>query len=314
MKRVFLIENPVASRASERGRRRVLDTLRADGCRIEHARTSGPGDAERLAADAVAHGHEIIAVYGGDGTVMQAVAGMRGSDAVLGVIPAGTGNLLAGNLRIPRNPVRAAAVIASGRPRTIDLVRLETSDGARFFAVGAGTGYDAEMMAATTHRQKRRWGFGAYIGFVLRTAHRIERRPVYVTVDGERTRHEAAMAIVANCAEIMPPLLRLGPDVAIDDGVLDLVILETGGVWGVGMAVLSLLLGRDTRRIRRRRGTDVRIETDEPRPVQADGDLCGETPLRATMIAGGLTVMAPDDGSSGGSATRSGPCRASRSR
>lgn len=293
MKRVFLIENPVASRASDSGSRRVLDALAAAGCRVEHARTGGPGDAEVLAAEAVADGHDVVAVYGGDGTVMQAVAGMRGSGAVLGLIPGGTGNLLAGNLRIPRDPVKAAAVIASGRRRTIDLARLETSAGTRFFAVGAGTGYDAEMMAATTHRQKQRWGFGAYVAFVLRTAHRIERRTVYVTVDGDRTRHRAATAIVANCAEIMPPLLPLGPDVTIDDGVLDVVILEAGGVWGVGVAVLSLLLGRETRRIRRLRGTDVRIETDEPRPVQADGDLCGETPLRATMVAGGLTVLAP---------------------
>lgn len=296
MKRVFLIENPVASRASGDGRRRVLDTLTAAGHSVQHARTAGPGDAERLAAEAIAAGHDVVAVYGGDGTVMQAVAGMRGSAAVLGVIPAGTGNLLAGNLRIPRNPVKAAAVIASGRSRTIDLGRLETSAGTRFFAVGAGTGYDAEMMAATTHRQKRRWGVGAYVAFVLRTAHRIERRPVYVTVDdGERTRHEAATAIVANCAEIMPPLLPLGPEVTIDDGVLDVVILEAAGVWGVGVAVLSLLVRGDTPRIRRMRGTDVRIETDAPWPVQADGDLCGATPLRATMIAGGLEVMVPED-------------------
>ncbi len=71
-------------------------------------------------------GFNVIAVYGGDGTMMQAVAGMQGSGAALGLIPAGTGNLLAGNLHIPLGPAKAATIIAEGEPRTIDLARLET--------------------------------------------------------------------------------------------------------------------------------------------------------------------------------------------
>ncbi|MBS1269609.1 MAG: putative lipid kinase BmrU [Gammaproteobacteria bacterium] len=293
MRRVFIIENPVASRVTSQGMQRACEALERTGCRVTTVRTGAAGNATWLAERGVAQGHEIVAVYGGDGTVMQAVAGIQGSKAVLGIIPGGTANLLANNLNIPRNPVRAAGAIATGAPRTIDLVHLSTSEGSRFCAVGAGTGYDAKMMAETSVKQKERWGVGAYIAFVLRTAHRIRPQPMTITVDGRSHRHDAASALVANCAAILPPILELGPEVTIDDGVLDVVILNARGGIGAAWTVLSLLAGRETRRVRRIRGAAVRIETEEPQPVQADGDVCGCTPLEARVMPGGLQVMTP---------------------
>ena len=293
MKRVFIIENPAAARSTPRGLERVENTLAAAGCETAGAPTQGPGDATRIAADAVAQGFDTIAVYGGDGTIMQAVEGMQGADVALGLVPGGTGNLLAGNLRIPRSPDSAAAMIAGGERRAIDVVRLETSEGTRFFAVGAGTGYDADMMAQTTAEQKRRWGVGAYIGFVLRTAHRIHPAPATITVDGSANRYDAASVLVANCPEILTPFLKLGAEVAFDDGVLDVIVLEARGLPGVALAVWNLLLLRETSRVQRIRGREVRVETAEPQVVQADGDICGTTPFTATVIEGGLTVMAP---------------------
>jgi len=293
MKRVFIIENPAAARSTPGGLERVETTLAAAGCETASAPTGGPGDATRLAAKAVAQGFDTIAVYGGDGTIMQAVEGIQGADVTLGLVPGGTGNLLAGNLRIPRSPDRAAAIIAGGEPRTIDLVRLETGEGTRFFAVGAGTGYDADMMAQTTAAQKQRWGIGAYVGFVLRTAHRIRPAPVTITVDGSAKRYEASSVLVANCPEILPPVLKLGAQVAFDDGVLDVIVVKARGFLGATLAVWNLLLLRETSRVQRIRGRQVRVETDQPQVVQADGDVCGMTPFTATVIEGGLTVMAP---------------------
>jgi len=293
MRRVFIIENPVASRSTARGLQQVEDALSAAGHEVASALTEGAGDATRLAADAAAAGYDIIAVYGGDGTVMQAVEGVQGTGITLGLIPGGTSNLLAANLRIPRDPAKAAAIIANGAPRTIDLVRLQTAEGTRFYSVGAGTGYDADMMAETTTEQKKRWGVAAYVAFVLRTAHRIRPRPATITVDGRTERYEAASILVANCAEILPPFLKLGPEVAIDDGVLDVIVLKARGFVGAAMAVWNLLLLRETSRVKRIRGREVRVETDAPQVVQADGDICGTTPFTATMIEGGLTVMVP---------------------
>lgn len=293
VRRAFIIENPVASRSTPHGLETVLSVMNSAGWEVTSGRTEEQGHAAELAAEAVQRGTELIAVYGGDGTVMQAVEGMQGSDAVLGLIPGGTANLLAGNLRISRSPGKAARTITTGAPRTIDLGRLETSAGTRFFAVGCGTGYDADMMAETTTEQKRRWGVGAYVSFVVRTAHRIRASPVRITIDGRTDDYEAASIVVANCSMIVAPLLKLGADVAVDDGILDVIILKANGFFGATWAVWDLLCMRETPRVRRIRGTEVHVETATPQVVQADGDICGMTPFTATIIPGGLTVMVP---------------------
>ena len=92
----------------------------------------------------------MVGVFGGDGTTMQAAAALVGHETALGVIPGGTGNLLAGNLRIPSHPVRAARALLAGRMRPLDLGRMERVDGPHYFAVACGAGYDARVMAETS--------------------------------------------------------------------------------------------------------------------------------------------------------------------
>src|SRR4030095_6436827 len=104
--RVLLITNPAAARTEDVAVRAVVETLERGGWKVELAATVGPGDARRLAEQAVADRLDVVTVFGGDGTTMQAAAALVGTDVALGVIPGGTGNLLAGHLRIPASPAR----------------------------------------------------------------------------------------------------------------------------------------------------------------------------------------------------------------
>src|SRR5687767_15806599 len=112
-----------------------MSTLRGAGWEAEVLATGGPGDARLLAQYGVAEGVDVVAVFGGDGTTMQAAAALVGSDVALGVIPGGTGNLLAGNLRIPPWPARAADVLVRGRSRRLDLGRMSRAGETQYFAV-----------------------------------------------------------------------------------------------------------------------------------------------------------------------------------
>ncbi|HEX6106006.1 MAG TPA: diacylglycerol kinase family protein, partial [Gemmatimonadales bacterium] len=134
MVRALLITNPAAARTQPRAVDGVMRTLRAAGWEAEVLATGGPGDARRLAESAVAEGMDVVAVFGGDGTTMQAAAALVGTEVSLGVIPGGTGNLLAGNLRIPASPERAARTLVAGRPRPFDLGRMQRPDGLHYFA------------------------------------------------------------------------------------------------------------------------------------------------------------------------------------
>ena len=183
----------------------------------------------------------MCAVFGGDGTTMQAAAALVGSDVTLGLIPGGTGNLLAGNLRIPLSPARAAKVLVTGVPRRIDLGRLDRDTGSDYFAVACGAGYDALIMTRTRSEHKRRWGMLAYVATTLQFIGEIRSQQHQITVDGVEYDAHASMVLVANCGEVFPPLIKMRTGIAPDDGLLDVVVLRANGLGESVRAVWDLL-------------------------------------------------------------------------
>jgi YegS/Rv2252/BmrU family lipid kinase len=292
MARVLLITNPLAARTEPEVVGTVATVLRREGWDVEVVGITRPGHAAELAAAGARDGADVIAVYGGDGTTMQAVKGMRGTDVPLGLIPGGTGNLLAGNLRLPRDPKRAALMIARGRPRAIDLGRLERDDGAHYFAVACGSGFDAELMASTTTEAKRRWKMAAYVARAWVTMSRVRSVPCRITVDDRVLEVEAASVLVANCAEFIPPFVKFRRGVSIDDGLLDVVMLDAHGFLGSLGVVLEWVTGMTSSRIQHARGRRVTVAMEPSQPVQFDGEEGGITPFTAEVIPGGLIVMA----------------------
>jgi diacylglycerol kinase (ATP) len=297
--RALLIANPTAGRLRPPAVEAVLGVLRAAGWAVESALTTGPGDARRLAAQAVADGAEVVAVFGGDGTTMQAASALVGTGVALGVIPGGTGNVLAGNLRIPAAPARAARALLRGRPRPFDLGRVERPDGSHYFAVACGAGYDARVMAATLAEHKRRWGMAAYVATTLRLMPAIRCAAHRITVDGVEYAAEAAMVLVANCGEVIPPFIRLRAGIRPDDGVLDVVVLRANGLGQSVRAVWALLReapelgGVPGALAAYARGREVRVEAEPVEPVQLDGDPAGETPFTAAVVPGAIAIIVP---------------------
>src|SRR5207247_11309986 len=156
MARALLIANPAAARTDARAVTAVRDTLRHGGWSVEVLATGQPGDARRFAREARDAGFDAFVCYGGDGTAMEIAAGAVGSGIPLGLVPGGTGNLLAGNLRLPRDPASAARVILTGRTAAIDLGSVERADGTHYFGVCGGTGFDARLIAGTGPAARRR--------------------------------------------------------------------------------------------------------------------------------------------------------------
>jgi YegS/Rv2252/BmrU family lipid kinase len=253
------------------------------------------GHAEELARKGVAAGVDVVAVYGGDGTTIQAVGGMIGTGTALGLLPGGTGNLLAGNLRLPRNPVKAARVIVGGVLAPIDLGRLTCTNSVRHFSVGCGAGFDAEIMTGTTEVAKRRFGMAAYVAKTLEVLGKLEAVPHRITIDGKTRDVEATSVLVVNCGEIIPPFLRLKKDISLRDGLLDVILFSpTGYVESVG-AFFQMVSGRTNGqgRIQYAKGRVIRVEADRPQPVEMDGDGVGTTPFTAEVIPDGIEVYLP---------------------
>jgi YegS/Rv2252/BmrU family lipid kinase len=294
VRRILLITNPAAARTRKDITGAVVTVLEREGCRVEVAETAGHGDAALVARAGAEDGVDAVAVYGGDGTIMQVVSGIVGHDIPVGLIPGGTGNLLAGNLGLPKKPEKAAIVIARGRPRAIDLGRLDNLDGSQYFSVACGSGFDAELMAYTSGAAKRRWGFAAYVARGIQLAHRATPVPYRITVDGEGFDVDATSIMVANCRQFIPPFLSLAPGIAIDDGLLDVVVLKAKGVLQAAQVMWKMVTGQvDGDAVRRFRGREVKVEAHPKRLVQLDGEVGGETPFTATVLDGGLSVLVP---------------------
>ncbi len=297
MARALLISNPVAARTTDRVLGRIEQHFRGAGWHVDVRVTTAHGDANHFAREGLADGVEVVTVFGGDGTTMQAAAALVGTDVPLGLLPGGTGNLLAANLGLPANPLEAARVIVRGVPGRIDLGRLENAAGVRYFAVAAGAGIDARVMTETSAVMKRRWGTMAYVAKTLELLPRLKSHQFRITVDGVAHEMEAAMMLVANCGMIIPPILSLGSHVSPVDGMLDIVIVQASSVAGGVRAVWDLVrhakgtYGKDVF-IARHRGKEVAVEViGGVQPVQADGDAGGETPFTIAMLPAALQVL-----------------------
>jgi diacylglycerol kinase (ATP) len=204
---------------------RRVAILRAElgrrGLRATIAMTERPGHARQLAAAAVAERAALLIVWGGDGTINEAGAALVGTSTALAVIPAGSGNGLAGALSVPREPAAALAVALGERSRAIDV---GTIAGRPFFNV-AGIGFDARIAVLFNQRAKGTRGRWPYIVIGVREGCRYCAREYRVQLDAERQQVRALLMTFANGSEYGMGA-RIAPKAQLDDGLLDAVIVE----------------------------------------------------------------------------------------
>src|SRR5689334_16537226 len=165
-RKAILISNPKTGRYASRRRpvQELAAQLESLGIKIDLKLTQRPGDATEIAARAASNGTSDVIVAGGDGTINEAIQGLAGTNARLAIIPRGTGNVLARELKLPLDNEQATAVVARGHARRIHLgVATEEATGtSRLFVLMAGIGLDASVVQRTPPRLKKRIGRGAF--------------------------------------------------------------------------------------------------------------------------------------------------------
>lgn len=207
MRRVVFFVNPMLAL---RGRRvaaveRCAEMLREEGCAAEIRETRSGSAAGKQAREAVENGFDTVFACGGDGTLFQILQGIAGSNAALGVIPLGTGNVLARNLRLPRDPMAAMQAQWKAEAAEIPLGDIVCSDAngceqSWYFTIAAGIGIHAAVMnIAPSGRSKRLWGRGAYYsgGIRLLLRHAIQPFEVELTGADGRVREFRACELLA---------------------------------------------------------------------------------------------------------------------
>jgi diacylglycerol kinase (ATP) len=291
-RRFFLIFNPTAGTSQRTAVERVVGAIRLSGGSVVWSNAT-TADAAREEARIAARGgaYDCVLAAGGDGTIRQAAIAVADTATPLGVIPLGTGNVLAHEIALPREPAAIAFALRQGGTVEIELARANGEP----FMLMAGAGFDGRIIQSLDHNLKNRIAKLAYLPPALKTL-TAPLDSLKLTIDG--TPHEAIWTVVCN-AERYAGNLRLAPQTHITKPGLVAVLFDTdkkavliGALSLLAMGGLELLARRGTA-VRMVPCTHVEITAQSPVPCQIDGDCFGTTPLTVTQGGGRVTIVAP---------------------
>ena len=284
---IHVIANPASGQDQP-----VLRTLNrvfsSHDSRWEIAITHQKGDGERLARQAVAAGADVVAAYGGDGTVGDVAAGLIGSEVPLAILPGGTANALATGLGIGPNLETAAEQIYSSSPQPMDM---GTANG-KHFILRADMGLTVQALAS--REVKDRLGVLGYITTTIEALGNPPQIHFQLQVDNQTIAIDGIACIVTNHYALGAMGLDFGPKVDPADGLLDAFVVGSAGE--AISAVASRLIQiqqHDNIGLHQWQGRTITIDADPPQTFALDGDETDETPLKIEVLPQAIKVLAP---------------------
>jgi YegS/Rv2252/BmrU family lipid kinase len=290
-RRLHVIINP----ASGQGRP-ILNTLNtifeAVGVEWDVSITHRSGDARRQAGQAAASGVDAVAAYGGDGTVMEVAAGLAGTGIPLAIFPGGTANVLAMELGIPWNLIRAAALVCgeANNLRTVDMGR--AGDRA-FFHLGIGL--QAEMVKGAPRELKDRIGTLAYVGSALRELRNPTPSRYRLTLDGQQVEMDGVVCTVTNFGSVGLRGVSLGSAIDLSDGLLDVIVVRSADLEFFLSMAGGLIAGANlTDALPHWQAREIAVQADPPQTVSLDGEIIEPTPVSAHIMPKAVRIIVPD--------------------
>jgi len=291
MKQIHVIINPVSGRPQP-----VLSTLnsvfRQANVKWDVSVTHESGDARRAASTAVAQGVDVVAVYGGDGTVLEAATGLLGTTTPMAILPGGTANVLSVELNIPQALAAAARIACSGDSpvRKVDMGQ----SGERFFIQRIGVGLDADKVNRATRELKQKYGRLAYSISWLQAARETPRVRYALRLDGREVECEGVTCHIANSGSIGVPGLVLLHEISVSDGLLDVLVMRDTSI-GSALSIASIAANHPSNpdAFHHWQVRVVTVTVDPPQRVHADGEMWESTPLSVQVLPEAVGILTP---------------------
>jgi YegS/Rv2252/BmrU family lipid kinase len=294
LSQVFVVLNPMAGNSAAADVRAALDRhFSAEAWTQEVYETTGDEQVADIVRAALERGCDLVVAAGGDGTVSEVAEALVHTDIPLGIIPVGTANVLARELELPLDLEGACALLA-GEHTTNNIDAMQVGDKAFFLQIGVGI--DSLMIRDTDRDAKRRFGRAAYLWTALKWLIGYQPRRFTIAADGRRLRPRAAQVLIANGGVLGMPPFSWGPHIRPDDGRIDVCVVSARALSDYLRVGWQVLIGH------RRRGQNIRyytaersvvIDADRPLPVQADGEILGDTPVQVQVIPDAVAVVVP---------------------
>lgn len=291
MRRVHVIINPISGRPQP-----VLYTLNAvfreAGVSWDISLTHESGDARRAAQAAASQGVDVVAVYGGDGTVLEAATGLLGTTTPLAILPGGTANILSVELGIPHDLAAATRIACSedSPVRNVDLGR----SGERFFIQRIGIGLDADKVNRATRELKQKYGKLAYSIGWLQAARETPIARYALRLDGREEDCEGVTCHIANSGSIGVPGLVLLRDISVSDGLLDVLVVRDTSI-GSALSIASIAAGHPIHpeAFHHWQVREVTVTSDSPQRIHADGEMWEDTPITVQVLPEAVRILTP---------------------
>ena len=293
-----LIINPTAGRG--KAGKQVPEIRRLLGSKAANWAwhyTQKSGDATAFARAAAQRGVRLVVAVGGDGTLHEVANGVLGTGATAGLVPFGTGNDFARSLGLYASLEAACSALTTGVVRHIDMGVIEGAgtDGPRHFLVLSGTGYDARTARTVNEGVRHLSGPLAYVWGAILTLRTFEPFALTLTLDDDLPRHVEAMFVSFANAETTGGGMKIAPGAVVDDGWLDICLVETVPKLTLLYELTQVFSGKHVNHpaVTMLRARTILVDTDPPQPLLIDGEVRGTTPAKITLLPGVLPFMAP---------------------
>ena len=305
--KALVIHNPAAGQRDKAEEiTQIVEYLRVQGWEVAGVeQTHGHGDATTYARRAVTLGCDVVFAAGGDGTLAQVANGLVNSETALGVLPAGTGNVMARQLGLPVSGslwpqplLNCVHLLLDGQARRIDVgrVRLAGDRLTHHFLCWGGVGFDAQVNLLVNEEldRKHRLGILAFVVAGILTLRDYAGTGAIVKADGKRIRRRLIM-LVANNIQLYGAFMKMAPRAVLDDGLLDIYCFRGRGAARTILHTLRLFTSRHLQdpEVDIYRAQRLEIRTARPLPVHVDGEPIGFTPAVIDVIPQALRLLVP---------------------
>jgi len=290
---IFVVLNPMAGSSNADDIRQAVHVQLGEQVHIDIYETTGAEDVVAIVRAELANNPSIVVAAGGDGTISDVAEALISTDTRLGIIPVGTANVFARELGIPLDLAGACALLDSQANTTsVDAMKV----GEQYFVLQIGIGIDSLMIRDTDRQSKRRFGRAAYMWTAFTRLIGYQPTRFTILADGKRLRPRASQVLIANGGVLGVPPFRWGPNIRPDDGKIDVCIVSARTALDYLGLIWHTVLGQQRRDRNVRYVTAERsivISADQPLPIQADGEIIGDTPIQIKVVPNALKVIVP---------------------
>ncbi len=293
---VLIILNPVAGLVNAQVVSRLIEArFHAAGWSTRIHLTQPNEDFSSLIKRETEMGVDVVVAAGGDGTIAAVAGAMAHSTLPLGMIPIGTWNAIGRHFRVSLNPLIAINTI-TGKHKICRMDLMEIGDS--IHAMNLSVGFSSKMISKTVRSEKRLFGNLAYFVHLIRQVFGLEMKKYLIKADGKLYRGRASEIFVANYGIVGFNLLESALKIHPDDGKVDVLIFRSRTILDIPFVLWNAIIRRKKRAPKHQQlsaVSKVAIKTTPPMPVQADGELLGDTPISITVLPQSVKVIVPSN-------------------